>query len=253
VPKVSAVVITRNEEQRLSEALESVRWADEILVVDAHSTDATVAIARTYTSRVVVRDWPGYVEQKNHAASIAAHDWILSIDADERVTPELALEIRGMLASEPRARGYRIPRRSLYLDTWIRSTDWYPDYQLRLYDRRRGHWNGRYVHESVNVNGLVAVTTGHLEHRPYRSISDHLARIDSYTSLAAKQLAESGHRATPLGLFGAPLAAFVRNYVLKAGFSQGSVGLTVSMLNSYYVFLKYAKLFELQRAAKHRG
>jgi glycosyltransferase involved in cell wall biosynthesis len=247
VPKVSSILITRNEERRLADALDSVRWADEIVVVDACSRDGTIGIAKRYTDRVVVREWPGFVEQKNYAASIAANDWILSIDADERVTPALAREIGGVLAAEPAAAGYRMPRCSFYLGAWIRTTDWYPDYQVRLYDRRRARWTGKYVHESVTVDGATGTLRSDLQHHPYTDVSDHLARMDTYTTLAANQMSEDRRRARALDFVTHPAAAFLRNYVLKGGFRQGSVGLAVSALNSYYVFLKFAKLWELQR------
>ncbi len=156
MPKVSVIVITKNEAANLAEALASVAWADEVIVVDAESTDDTAAIARQHTPHVHVRPWPGYSAQKNYAASLATHDWILSIDADERVTPELAREIRTLMSAanglEPAARGYRIPRVTWVFDRLLRSTDWYPDWQLRLYDRRVGRWNGRRVHESVTLD-----------------------------------------------------------------------------------------------------
>jgi glycosyltransferase involved in cell wall biosynthesis len=250
VPKVSAVVITKNEERRLADALASVAWADEILVIDSHSTDATVDIARRFTDRVIVRDWPGYIDQKNWGASAAQHEWVLSIDADERVTPELAREIRRVLEAEPPAAGFRIPRISFYLGHWIRSTDWYPDYQLRLYDRRRARWTGRHVHESVTVDGAVEYLKEHLQHLPYASIADHLARIDAYTTLAARQMADEGRRAGIIDLVAQPPAAFLRNYLLKGGIRQGHTGFVVSTLNSYYVFLKFAKLWERARSGE---
>jgi glycosyltransferase involved in cell wall biosynthesis len=252
VPKLSAVLITRNEEARLPAALESVRFADELIVVDAQSTDGTQDVARRYTDRVVVREWAGFVDQKNYAVSLAANDWVLSIDADERVTPELQRAVQSVLAKEPNARGYRVRRRSFYLGTWIKTTDWYPDYQLRLFDRRRGRWNGRHVHESVAVDGPVQPLDADLEHYPYRNVSDHLARIDTYTTLAARQMADAGRRASIVNLVADPAAAFLRNYLLKGGIRQGAIGLTVSMLNSYYVFLKFAKLLELQRTSAGR-
>ena len=153
--KLSVTVITRNEALDIGEALMSVAWADELIVVDSESTDDTAAVARQHTDRVIVREWPGYVAQKNYAASIASHDWILSLDADERVTPELAAEIRSTLGGPPSDRGYRIPRVTWHLGRWIRTTDWYPDYQLRLYDRRAAEWTGRYVHEAMSVRGPV--------------------------------------------------------------------------------------------------
>ena len=143
MPKVSVTVITKNEASDIGEALASVSWADEIIVVDSESTDATAAIARQCTDRVITREWPGYVAQKNYAASVAKHDWILSLDADERVTPELAAEIKSTLAGLPPCRGYRMPRVTWHLGRWIRTTDWYPDDQLRLYDRRAAEWTGR--------------------------------------------------------------------------------------------------------------
>ena len=150
MPKLSVTIITKNEAADIGAALASVAWADEIVVVDSDSTDDTVAIARQYTERVVVREWPGYIEQKNYAASLASHDWILSLDADERVTPELAAEIQTLMAAAPRDAAFRMPRVTLHLGRWIRTTDWYPDYQLRLYDRRAARWTGRYVHEAVD-------------------------------------------------------------------------------------------------------
>ena len=243
--KLTVTVITRNESSNIAASLESVAWADEIIVVDSHSTDDTVAIARRMASRVEVRDWPGYGAQKNYAAAIASNDWILSIDADERVTSELATEIRGAIRSGSAA-GYRIPRVAYYLGRWIRSTDWYPDYQLRLYDRRRAAWNERRVHESVVVNGPLGLLRHELEHFPYKSIAHHIQTIDRYTTLAAEDWLAGGRRANALQAVVHAKLAFLRNYVLKRGFRDGSAGLIVSALNSYYVFLKFAKLWERQ-------
>jgi glycosyltransferase involved in cell wall biosynthesis len=246
VPKLSVTIITRNEADNLPSALESARWADEIVVVDCGSTDATLAVAREHSTRVLRREWSGYADQKNFAAENAAHDWILSLDADERITPGLAGEIRALMASEPRHAGYRIPRVSWYLGTWIRTTDWYPDRQLRLYDRRRGRWESRRVHESVALDGPAGALQHVLEHRPYRDLSHHLQTVDRYTTLAAEDMLAEGRRSSLGPLLIQPPAAFVRNYVLKQGFRQGAAGLIVSALNSYYVFMKYAKLWQLQ-------
>jgi glycosyltransferase involved in cell wall biosynthesis len=245
VPKLSVTVITRDEAANLPAALESVAWADEIVVVDSESTDATVEIARRYTPRVIVAPWPGYVEQKNRAAREAAHDWILSLDADERVTPDLAAEIQAVLRSEPPAPGYRLPRVTYHLGRWIRSTDWYPDYQLRLYDRRHGRWTGRLVHESVAVDGAPVDLTHELQHHAYRDLSHHLQTIDRYSTLAARQMRDDGRTARWIDLAAHPPAAFLRNYVLRGGFRDGLPGLVVSTLNATYVALKFAKLLEL--------
>ena len=246
MPKLTVTVITRNESANIDAALASVSWADEIVVVDSQSEDDTAAIARRHSARVEMRPWPGYSAQKNYAAASASHDWILSLDADERVTPELAAEIRALLASEPPLGGYRVPRISHYLGRWIRGTDWYPDYQLRLYDRRAAEWNGRRVHESVRLKtGEPGHLKHDLQHYPYRDISDHLATIDRYTTLAAEQMQADGQVPSLAGVALHPPFAFLRNYVLRGGFRNGGAGFIVSVLNSYYVFLKLAKAREL--------
>jgi glycosyltransferase involved in cell wall biosynthesis len=248
VPKVSVTVITLNEATDLGDALKSVAWADELIVVDSMSTDDTVAVARQHTDRVIVREWPGYVEQKNYAAALATNDWILSLDADERVTPELALNIRKALSGTPSHGGYRMPRVTYHLGRWIRTTDWYPDYQLRLYDRRVAAWTGRYVHESVTLrHATVGQLRGELQHFAYHDIADHLETINRYTTYAAKQMEERDQHAGWLRLWGHPPLAFLRNYVLKGGIRDGVPGFIISAMNAYYVFLKFAKLAELRR------
>jgi glycosyltransferase involved in cell wall biosynthesis len=246
VPKLSVTVIARNEAVQIGAALESVAWADEIVVVDSESTDGTVAIAKRYTDRVIVRPWPGYSAQKNHAASLARHEWILSLDADERVTPELGAEIRALLSSTPASPAYCIPRVTWHLGRWIRSTDWYPDHQARLYDRASAHWKGEYVHESLTVNGTIGALKGELQHFPYRDIADHLETIDRYTTFAARQMRGEGRRSGLLQLAGHPPLAFLRNYIVRGGFRDGVAGFIISTMNAYYVFLKFAKLRELQ-------
>jgi glycosyltransferase involved in cell wall biosynthesis len=246
VPKVSVTIIAKNESAHLAGAIESVTWADEIVVVvDSESTDDTTAIARRYTDRVVVRAWDGYIAQKNYAASIAAHDWILSLDADERVTPPLAEEIRARLGGMPGHAAYRMPRVTWYLGRWIRTTDWYPDHQVRLYDRRSAEWTGRYVHEAVSVRGTVGHLNGELQHFAFRDIAEHLETIDRYTTYAARQMHEDGRRSGVWRLAVHPPLAFLRNYLLRGGIRDGTIGLVLSVLNSYYVFLKFAKLWEI--------
>jgi glycosyltransferase involved in cell wall biosynthesis len=250
VPKLSVTVITRDEGADLAGALESVSWADEIVVVDAGSVDQTVAIARRYTGRILIREWTGYVDQKNYAATEAAHDWILSLDADERVTPALATEIQQLLTVEPPQRAFRIPRVTWHLGMWVRSTDWYPDFQTRLYDRRAARWTGRRVHEAVTTDGPVGRLSNELQHYAYRDIADHLETIDRYTTLAAQQMHESGRRAGPLDIVVHPPLAFLRNYLVHGGFRDGIPGFIISAMNSYYVFLKFSKLWELQHAGE---
>jgi glycosyltransferase involved in cell wall biosynthesis len=232
VPGVTATIITLNESANIAAALESVSWADEIIVVDAESTDDTVAIARRFTDRVIVRAWPGYIDQKNHAASMATHDWVLSLDADERVTPALAGEIRALLAADPADAGYRVPRIS--------------------HDRRRARWTGRYVHESVQADGAVGRLRADLQHYPYRDVSHHLRTIDRYSSLAARQMHEDGRHAGAWQMVLHADAAFLRNYVVRGGFRDGAAGLIVSMLNAYYVLLKFVKLWEIEQKTADR-
>ena len=246
MPKLSVTVITKNEAADIGDALASAAWADEIVVVDSASTDDTVAIARRYTDRVIVREWPGYVAQKNYAASIASHDWIFSLDADERIGPALAEEIKATLAAGPAHAGYRAPRVTRHLGRWIRTTDWYPDYQLRLYNRGSARWTGRYVHESVSVDGSIGRLRGELQHFAYRDIADHLETIDRYSTYAARQMYESGRRAWLVQIAGHPPLAFARNYLLRGGIRDGIPGFVISALNAYYVFLKFAKLWELE-------
>jgi glycosyltransferase involved in cell wall biosynthesis len=247
VPSVSVTIITLNEADHIAAAIDSAAWADETIVVDSGSTDETVAIARARGVRVECRAWTGWIDQKNYAAGLAANDWIFSLDADERLTPPLAGEIRSLLAGEPPVRGYRVPRVTYHLGRWIRTTDFYPDFQTRLYDRRAARWQGKYVHESVAVDGPSGQLRNELLHYSYRDLRDHLDRINRYSTLAARPMRERGRRARPIDLLVHPPAAFLRNYLLRRGFLDGSAGLTLSLVNAYSVFLKFAKLWELQQ------
>lgn len=248
MPSVTVTIITLNEAEHIAAAIDSAAWADEVIVVDAGSTDETVRIATERGARVTTRAWTGYVDQKNHAAAVARNDWIFSLDADERIPPALVSEIQQLLTVEPPRRGYRVPRVTFHLGRWIRTTDFYPDYQTRLYDRRAARWQGHHVHESVRVNGGVGQLKHDLEHYSFRDLSDQVARLNHYTTLAARQMYEAGRRANAFDLLVHPAAAFLRNYLLRRGILDGGAGLVISLVNSYGVFLKFAKLWELQRA-----
>jgi glycosyltransferase involved in cell wall biosynthesis len=247
VHKLSVTIITLNEAEHIGDAIDSVAWADEILVVDSGSTDRTVDIALAKGATVIAREWSGWIDQKNHAAERASNDWIFSLDADERVTPALAAEIRAVLAGDPPTRAYRTPRVTFHLGRWVRTTDFYPDYQTRLYDRRNARWTGKYVHESVTADGPVGQLRGEIEHYSYRDLRDQMDRINLYTTLAARQMHEAGRRSGALRLLAHPPAAFFRNYILRRGVLDGIVGLTISLTGAYSVFLKFAKLWELQQ------
>jgi glycosyltransferase involved in cell wall biosynthesis len=247
VPKLSVTIITLNEAEHIAAAIDSASFADEIIVVDSGSTDATVAIARRKGVTVIEREWPGWITQKNFAGDTARNDWIFSLDADERITPALAQEIQQLLRSDPPRRGYRMPRVTYHLGRWVRTTDFYPDYQTRLYDRRAARWQGGYVHESVSVDGGPGQLRNEIEHYSFRDLRDQLDRINKYTTLSAKQMYEAGRRAGVIDLIVHPPAAFLRNYVLRRGVMDGAAGFTISAMNAYSVFLKFAKLRELQK------
>lgn len=254
---LSAVLITLDEQHDLPQALASVAFCDEIVVVDAGSSDRTRELAAAAGARVIVNTpWPGFVEQRRLATQAARHDWILALDADERVSPALRLEIESLrstvLAAPDGPAAYRLPRASFYLGRWIRATDWYPDLQVRLFDRRRARWQGGLVHESVAADGPMGRLRHELEHYPYVDVSDHLRCIDRYTSLWAQEAHLRGRRAGLPRAAGAAAWAFVRNYVLRQGWRLGGIGLAVSLLNSHYTFLKLLKLYELRRRASLR-
>jgi glycosyltransferase involved in cell wall biosynthesis len=249
---ISATIITLNEEANIEGALESVKWAEEIVVVDSGSRDATLDICRKHTDRICHRDWTGYADQKNHAVEQARHNWILSLDADERLSRELAAEIQELRRSGFAHAGYRMPRAACFMDRWIRHGDWYPDCQLRLFDRRHGRWQGGRVHESVKVRGETGVLKGEIHHHTYRALSDYLERLESYSSLAAQDYRDRGRVATPAALAVNPAVTFLKAYLLKRGFLDGIPGLMVALMGSISVFFKYAKLYELQVKSPER-
>jgi glycosyltransferase involved in cell wall biosynthesis len=247
VRKLTITIITLNEAAHIAAAIDSASFADEILVVDSGSSDGTADIARARGVRVLTREWTGYVDQKNYAAGQASHDWIFSLDADERIPPALADEIRRILAGDPPYHGYRGPRVTFHLGRWIRTTDFYPDYQTRLYDRRFARWRGRYVHESVSVDGPSGQLTNDLQHYSFADLRDQIKRINHYSTLSARQMYEAGRRTGPVEILIHPPAAFLRNYILRRGFLDGTAGLTISLMNAWSVGLKFMKLWELQK------
>ena len=249
-PRISAVVITHNEETRLPRCLESLSFADEIVVLDSGSTDATRTVARRYGARVHSRAFDDFAAQKNHAAGLARGQWILSIDADEEVTPELGRELQAIARAadtDDRPVAYRLPRMTYYLGRWIRYGGWYPDLKLRFFRNGSGVFQGGPVHEELSVRGPIETLKHELRHYSYRSISDHLERIHRYSSLIALEKFKNGQRSSIPWALGKAVVKFMITYVYRGGFMDGRVGLVIAVLASYYNFLKYIKLWELHR------
>jgi glycosyltransferase involved in cell wall biosynthesis len=242
--KLSATVVTLNEERNIARAIESLRFADEILVVDSGSTDRTRAIAERLGARVIEEPWRGYAAQKNFAAESAANDWILSLDADEAVAEELEGEILLLKRTEPQFRAYSMPRLAQYCGRWIRHGGWYPDRKVRLYHRSFGEWTGSYVHESVRTTGTAGELKGQLLHFTCASLAEHVRTVDRYTTLAARELADKGAAIPMRRLTVDPAWTIFRTYVLRRGFLDGTHGIAIAWMAGFYTFLKYAKARE---------
>jgi glycosyltransferase involved in cell wall biosynthesis len=243
--RLSVVVVVQNEEERIRACLEAAGWADELIVVDAESSDKTATIARELTDHVFVRPWPGFAAQKNFGVAQAHGDWILSLDADEIVSAELREEIGVILAGGGGHAGYTVPRRNVFWGRWVRHGGLYPDRQLRLFQRGRGRFVERTVHESVAVEGSVGRLAGHLEHRSYRDVADFLARADRYSTLAAADWLAAGRGSRPLvDLALRPLGRFLGMYVARAGFLDGWRGFLLAVLYGYYVLMRSVKVWE---------
>jgi glycosyltransferase involved in cell wall biosynthesis len=252
-PPTSGVVICFNEEDHIAGCLESLAWCDEIVVVDSGSTDRTREIARRYTDKVIEQEFLGYVKQKNFALERAAHDWVVSLDADEALTPELADEIRRELAANDGSiAGYELDRVTHYLGVWHDAGDWYPDWQLRVFPRSRGHWVGRDPHDRVQLDGPTRRLRHRLEHRNYRDLAEQIQTIDRFSRHQARAMFDEGVRFRLLDLLFRPAYRFFKGYVLRRGFTKGLPGFLVSVSSAYYVFMKYAKLWELERAERRR-
>lgn len=241
---LSACIITYNEVDRIDDCVRSVGFCDEVIVVDSHSTDATRERAAARGARVIERDWPGYRSQKEFAVTAARNDWVLCLDADERVSDELRAEIEGW-----RQRGFgdfagcSVPRITEYFGRFLRHGNAYPDRLVRLFDRRRGGWVGREIHENTRVQGPVGRLQGHLEHYAYRSLTDHLSRMQRYADLMGQALYESGKRCGLAKVLLNPQWRFLRGYVLRLGFLDGWRGLVFALVESSYVRRKYLSLY----------
>ncbi len=239
--KISATIITFNEERNIARVIESLRCCDEILVLDSGSNDRTVEIATKHGARVEEASWHGYAAQKNIAAELASNDWILSLDADESLSEALEAEIWHIKKTGPKCDGYTVPRLAQYLGKWILHSGWYPDRKVRLFNRKKAHWVGDFVHESVKVDGHVGRLESNLLHFTCDSLSEHLRSMDAYTTLAAQELVTMRKDAGIIQLLFDPPWTFVRTYFLKLGFLDGVEGLTIAYMAGLYNFVKYSK------------
>ncbi len=248
---LSVVVITYNEEGNITPCLDSAKWADEMIVVDSGSTDATVERASRFTGHVIQTQWKGYGAARNEALDRATGDWVFWLDADERITPELAAEIRDLLARDGgMTAGYEVARRAYFLGRWIRHAGWYPSRVTRLFRRGRGRFSESRVHEKLMLEGPVGVLRHDLIHYTDPDLRHYFEKFNRYTTLAAEDLAASGRRTSLFDLLVRPPYMFLKMYFLKLGLLDGIQGLILSVLSAGYVFTKYAKLWEITRHTK---
>ena len=255
--KISAVIIAFNEEENIADAVNSVVWADEILVVDSQSTDETRKIAESMGAKVLAKKWQGFSKQKQFAVDNALYDWIFSLDADERVSEPLKDEILTLKnqSEDNLAAGYKIPRITYYMNRWIRHGGWYPDWQLRFFNRRKGKWKDVLIHESVQMKGNMRIEklTGDILHYSIPDATYHNRMIATrYAPLAAEQMFARGRITSPLKIFTAGLTAFLQTYVIKLGFLDGLAGFCIARFAAHHAFLKHLLLWEMQTGSKSK-
>ena len=248
--KLSVTIITHNEAENIASCIKSVSWADEILVVDALSTDDTADIAKSLGALVYQRKWTNFSDQKSFALSKASHEWVLSLDADERVSPELAEKIQSLLREEPACDGYWIPRKTFYLGKWIQHSGWYPGYQLRLFRKDKTHLTVRKVHEGFEVEGRICHLKGDIFHYTADTLDDHFRKLLLYSTLEAEE--KSGRREIHwYDIFLHPMSAFFRKYIAQRGFLDGREGFLLSTMSALGNAMLYLKIYEIQ--LKERG
>ncbi|PYV03746.1 MAG: glycosyltransferase family 2 protein [Acidobacteria bacterium] len=241
MPPLSATIIAHNEAANIARAIRSLSVADEIIVVDAGSTDGTQKIAGGLGARIIEHAWPGFAAQKNFASDQARYDWVLSLDADEELDATAQDSVRQWKGSEPQANAYRLARRARYLGRWILHSGWYPDYKLRLFDRRRGRWQGSYVHESAVADGPVETLPGEILHYTCDSLDEHRKRVEFYTELAAREMLDRRETAGFLRRAFTPPWTFVNTYFFRLGILDGRQGFLIAWMAARYVRRKYAK------------
>jgi glycosyltransferase involved in cell wall biosynthesis len=243
--RISAVIITKNEAANLRRCLESVKWVDEIVIIDSQSTDNTLEIAKEYSAKIYSPSWRGFGPAKKEGVERASGDWILSIDADEEVTPELTDEIGRVIRSNPVLGGYFIGRKTKFLGRWILHSGWYPDFVLRLFQKQAGNFDEAVVHEKVHISGEAGRLQHELRHYSFPSLEHYLQKSNLYTSLGAREAYRKGDRANWFDIVIKPPVSFIKHYILKQGFRDGLEGFIISALSAVAVLVKYAKLREL--------
>jgi len=244
--KISVTIRTLNEEKNLQECLESVAWADEIVVVDANSTDGTVKIARQFTDRVIIQPWLGHIGQSQFATNQTSNLWVLHMDADERVSAGLRDEIRALDLASSRYDAYEMPRRHFFMQQWIDHSAWYPDYKIRLFRKDRCAWGGYAPHDEVKVKGRKMKLKNDILHFIYRDVAHFAATKNSYSTLTSEDHYRNGRRARIIDFTLRPLYAFLYRYFVRLGIADGIPGFTISVMEAHAVFMKYIKLYEIQ-------
>lgn len=248
---VSTVIITKDEEANIKKCLNSVRWADEIIVVDTGSTDRTLQIAADSGARVYEIDWQGFGPSKRFGVSKASGEWILSVDADEEVTGALAAEIMKIISTDDGCSGYLIPRRTNFLGCWISHSRWYPDRVLRLFRKNKGDYSASLVHERVIIDGPVSRLKNPILHNSYPDIETCMRKFAHYSSLGAEELYKKGKKYRFSAMIFKPLAAICRHYITGAGFLDGVEGFLIASYTAFGVIAKYSRLRSLEKAGKN--
>ena len=243
--RLSAIVITKNEEENIGECLESLSFVDEVVLIDSESTDRTVEIARQYTRQITVAPWRGYAGTKQMALEKARGEWILWLDADERVPVALAEEILNVLDRNPSIAGFQMPRKAYFLGRWIKHSGWYPGYVIRLFRKNQGRFGEERVHETLQVDGPIGTLREPMDHYTDRTVQHYFNKLNRYTSLAARDMKDRGRRISVPGILVRPVIMFMKMYIIKAGFLDGIQGFLLAVFSSYYIFIKYTKLWEL--------
>jgi glycosyltransferase involved in cell wall biosynthesis len=247
---LAAVIITYNEEKNIEKCLRSVSFCEEIVVLDSGSSDKTLELAKPLATLVTVRPWKGYSDQKNYANQLTSCEWVLSIDADEEVSPELKLEIEKLFVTTPQANAYSMPRKTIHFGRWIRFGGWYPNRLVRLFKKNEGMWQGDDVHEFWKSNTSAGELKHDLIHYSFEDLFDQVERNNHYSTLGAQRLVKTGAQFSVFRLLGKTLSKFLETYLLKMGFRDGYPGFIIAVSAAYSVFLKWAKLWELEKSEK---